>query len=150
MLPRTTLLRAARPLAVPLILGALVPVVPTAAGAQGGRWKEIGATSVGNPVFLDTRSVKTAPDGIITAAIRVTFAKPVSTPKGPLTASRAVAMFDCAKRTMAAKESVLYHDEKAGTVFEKRTIGKPGFGTTIKGSFGDIALEHLCANARRK
>jgi hypothetical protein len=139
----TRALRAAALVALLAPALAAAPPFATSLHAQP-RWTQIGTTSQGNPVFIDRRSVKTA-DGIITATIRVTFNKPVSTPKGPLTASRAVAMFDCAKRTMAAKESIMYHDEKAGRIFEKRTIGKPGFGTTIKGSFGDVALEHLCA-----
>ena len=69
--------------------------------AQGSRWREIGKTSVGNPVFVDPKSVKKGADGIVTATVRVVFAKPVATPKGPITASRTVAMFDCAKKVVA-------------------------------------------------
>ena len=51
------------------------------------KWKEIGKTMVGNPVFLDPKSVKKGADGIITATLRVPFVKPVATPKGPITSS---------------------------------------------------------------
>lgn len=122
---------------------ALLLLSPAPLAAQG-RWKEIGKTSVGNPVWLDTRSVRKA-GGIVTATVRATFVKPVKTPKGELTASRTIAMFDCAKRVVAVKENTLYHDERTNRVFEHRVVGKPGYATTIKGSLPDIALHHLCA-----
>jgi hypothetical protein len=43
----------------------LPPLLPNT--AQSPRWKEIGKTTVGNPVFIDQRSVKKGADGIITA-----------------------------------------------------------------------------------
>ena len=137
--------RMPSPLPLRLVAAALAlhGLLATPVGAQG-RWKEIGRTSVGNPVFVDTRSVRTA-DGIVTATVRAKFVKPVKTPKGELTSSRTVAMFDCAKKVVAVKENTLYHDEKANRVFEHRVVGKPGYSTTIKGSLPDIALAHLCA-----
>lgn len=134
-------------LRVPVALLALPLLLPSSATAQG-RWKEIGRTSVGNPVFVDTRSVRKE-GGIVTAAVRARFVKPVKTPKGELTSSRTVAMFDCARKVVAVKENTLYHDEKAKRVFEHRVVGKPGYSTTIKGSLPDIALAHLCAAPKR-
>ena len=112
--------------------------------AQGSRWREIGKTSVGNPVFVDPKSVKKGADGIITATLRVTFAKPAATPRGPITASRTVGMFDCAKKVVAVKENIFFHDEKANTVFQRSAAGKPGFGPAIRGTLPDVAMAHLC------
>lgn len=108
------------------------------------KWQEIGKTSVGNPVYVDPKSVKKGADGIITATVRATFVKPVPTPKGPITASRTSAMFDCGKRVVAVKENTYYHDEKANRVYQHSAPVKPGFGTTIKGTLPDVALTYLC------
>ena len=116
-----------------------------ASTATQSRWQDIGKTSAGNPVFLDPRSVKKAADGIVTATLRVTFVKPVATPKGPITASRTIAMFDCAKKVVAVKENTYFHDEAANRVFQKSAPQKPGFGPAIKGTLPDVALTHLCA-----
>lgn len=124
----------------------VVLAAPTIApNAIQSRWKEIGSTSVGNPVFLDSKSVKKGADGIITATVRVTFVKPVATPKGPITASRTVAMFDCGKKVVAVKENTYFHDEKTNKVYQHSAPGKPGFGPAIKGTLPDVAMAHLCA-----
>lgn len=115
-----------------------------APGSGQGRWREIGKTSTGNPVLLDPRSVKKGADGIVTATLRVTFVKSVATPKGPITASRTIAMFDCAKKLVAVKENTYFHDEAANRVFQKSAPGKPGFGPAIKGTLPDVAMTHLC------
>ena len=120
-------------LAAPMFLGSQV------------RWQEIGKTSAGNPVLLDPRSVKKGADGIITATLRVAFVKPVDTPKGPITSSRTIAMFDCAQKKSAVKENIYFHDEKANRVFQRSAPGKPGFGAIIKGTLPDVALNYLCA-----
>jgi hypothetical protein len=112
--------------------------------ATQSRWKEIGKTSTGNPVFVDPRSVKKGSDGIVTATFRVAFAKPVATPKGPITASRTTAMFDCEKKLVAVKENTFFHDESANRVFQKSAPGKPGYGPAIKGTLPDVALAYLC------
>ncbi len=122
----------------PLLLLAAVVLPQT-------KWQEIGRTSTGNSVFLDGKSVRKAPDGIVTARLRVTYAPPLDTPKGKVTSSRAVAMFDCAKGLVATKESVLFLNEAKGVVFSQRTIAKPGFGPALTSTFADVALKHLCA-----
>lgn len=109
------------------------------------KWQEIGRTSTGNSVYLDAKSVRKAPDGILTARVRVTYTPPLDTPKGKVTSSRAVAMFDCAKRTVATKESVLFLNEAKGIEYSRRTIAKPGFGPALTSTFADVALKHLCA-----
>lgn len=113
------------------------------AGAQA-QWKQIGTTSTGNPVFINPKSVKKDKEGIITATFRVPYAKPVRTPKGPINATRAIAMFNCTARTVAIKESTIYHDEKAGRVFQVSKPGKPGFGPTFASTFSGVALDYLC------
>ena len=118
------------------------PALPNA--AQAPRWQEIGKTSAGNPVYIDPKSVKKGTDGIITATVRATFAKPVATPKGPITASRTVGMFDCTKKTVAVKENTFFHDEKANTVYQHSAAKQPGFGPAIRGTLPDVAMAHLC------
>lgn len=122
---------------------AVVLVAPAALPAQG-RWKEIGRTSSGNAVFVDPRSVKKS-GGLVSATVRVVFTEPVKTPKGLWKSARTTATFDCAKKSLAAKENVYYADEK-GTRVTDRTVNKmPGFGPALGGSLGDVALKHLCA-----
>ncbi|MEP6491086.1 MAG: surface-adhesin E family protein [bacterium] len=108
-----------------------------------GRWKEIGKTSVGNSVYVDPRSVKTV-SGIITAQIRVKFVDPVKTPDGLWAASHHTAMFDCAHKTVAGKESWYYSDEAANKVVKHTTIAQPGFGPAIGGSMTQVALDYMC------
>lgn len=128
-----------------LVTSAAVPTAHAAVVATvQPRWQEIGKTRTGNPVFIDQRTVKKGKDGIINATIRVTYTKPVKSPKGDLTASRAVAMFDCAKMTFATKENATYIDEKTNAVFQRTVNKQPGFGPAIAGNFADVALQHLC------
>lgn len=116
------------------------------ADAQGTpRWQEIGKTSTGNPVYLDPRSVSRDSAGIITATVRVVYAEPVDTPQGPITGSRAVAMFDCAAKKVAVKESIIWHDERANKAYRRSKPAKPGFGPALTSTFAHVALEHLCA-----
>jgi hypothetical protein len=110
----------------------------TASMGRGGK------TRSGNPVFVDRRTVKTGSDRIINATIRVVYTTPVKTPKGNLTASRAVAMFDCEKMTFATKENATYIDERTNNVFQRTVNKQPGFGPAISGNFADVALQHFC------
>ena len=123
--------------AVALLLGAV-----SHAGAQA-RWKEIGKTSTGNAVSIDPRSVKHA-GGIVSATVRLVYTTPVSTPDGPLASTITKAMFNCAKRSMAVTESVMYGDTRGRKVLERHVNRIPGYGTTIKGSPTDVALGFLC------
>ena len=119
-----------------LLAGAL----PVTARAQ---WKEIGKTASNNPVYVDPRSVKTK-DGIVTARIQVKFVEPVKTPQGEWRMSRHVAMFDCAKKTVAAKSTTYYADLAAKKVVETKTIAIPGFGSPIGGSMTQVAWDYFC------
>lgn len=119
----------------------LVTLTPLVAGAQ--RWKPIGKTVTGNEVFIDPSSISKK-DSIITATVRVVFKEPTPTPKGPITGSRAIAMFNCARKTVAVKENIIWHDERKGTIYEKRTPRQPGFGPVFTSNFSGVALTYLC------
>jgi surface-adhesin protein E len=128
-----------RTLILPLLLLAGVSL---SAQAQG-RWKDIGKTSSGNSVYVDPRSIKTV-NGIITARVRVKFDPPVQTPQGQWTTSQHVAMFDCAKSSIAVKESVYYTNEKTNKVAERKVNAQPGYGLALKGSLSQVALDYVC------
>jgi surface-adhesin protein E len=128
-----------RTLILPLLLLAGVSL---SAQAQG-RWKDIGKTSSGNSVYVDPRSIKTV-NGIITARVRVKFDPPVQTPQGQWTTSQHVAMFDCAKSSIAVKESVYYTNEKTNKVAERKVNAQPGYGPALKGSLSQVALDYVC------
>lgn len=114
--------------------------------AVQGRWQQVGLTGTGNPVYVDTRSVKHGKDGIVRATVRVVYAKPVAVPgQGELSASKATAMFNCTASSFAVKESWVYFDEKSNKVYQHKVNQIPGYGPTIAGSFGDVALKHFCA-----
>jgi hypothetical protein len=121
-----------------LVLGAL----PSAARAQ--RWTEIGTTNDGNKVYVNRATIVRA-DSIVTATVRVVYTTPKATPKGPINGSRAIAMFNCLRRTVAVKETIIWHDEAKGTIYEKRTPRIPGFGPVFNSNFSGVALRYLCA-----
>jgi hypothetical protein len=123
---------------------ALVAALPATARAQ---WKEIGKTASGNPVSVDAKSLKTK-DGVTSARVQVKFVSPVQTPQGMWRLSRHDAMFNCAKKTVAAKSSTYYSDAAATKIVKKDVIGIPGFGPAIGGSMTQIALDYVCANKK--
>src|SRR4051812_177094 len=86
----------------------LLSAIPTAAHAQK-RWTPIGNTSSGNPVSVEAKSVKRA-GSLVTANVRVVFVKPVATPTGEWMSARVSGTYDCAKRSVAAKEQTYYGD----------------------------------------
>ena len=124
-----------------LIIAALL--VPSAS-AQAQKWVEVGKTSSGNPVYVDPKTVKKA-DGIVNGTIRVRFLTPVKAGAKEFKSSRTLVMGNCAKKTVASKESI-YFTDVAGTVVGQRTVNaKPGFGSPIKGTASDVALTYLCS-----
>lgn len=127
------------------MLQTAILLLVAAAVLPQSKWREIGKTSTGNSVFLDGNSVRKAPDGIITASIRVAYTPPVDTPKGKVTSSRVLAMFDCSRQQVATKQSVMYLNEAKGLEYRRRTIAKPGFSPAFSSTFADVALKHLCA-----
>ncbi len=108
------------------------------------RLTDIGKTSAGTPVMLETKSVSRA-NGIVTATVRVKLVPPIKHSSGDLRSSRTIAMYDCAKKTVATKESWYYLDDGGKKVGMHKVVKLPGFGPSFKGSLADVAMLHLCA-----
>jgi hypothetical protein len=123
-----------------VLAGALL-VLPGALSAQG--MKDIGKTSAGSPVMLETKSVTRA-GGIITATLRVALAPPVKTANGDMVLLRSVAMIDCAKQATATKERWFFYDAKGTKEARHDKPGIPGYGPALKGSLADVAIAHFC------
>jgi hypothetical protein len=125
---------------LPLIFVMLVAAVPVAAQS---RWQSIGTTNIGNPVELDTRSVKRA-KGIVTATLRSRFVKPARSPQGPITSARTVVSFDCAKHTVAIVENTYFLDEKTNKVYQHTKVGVPGYTPPMGGSLPEVGMAYVC------
>ena len=123
---------------------ALVGSLLSASSATAQRLVEIGKTSVGTPVFLEAKSV-TRNNGITTATVRVRLQPPLKHALGDLRSSRTIAMYDCARQTVATRESWYYLDDAGKKVGMHKEIKLPGFGPSFKGSLADVAMRHLCA-----
>src|SRR5215212_740319 len=124
------------------ILVLALVLVPSLAHAQK-KWTSIGATSMGNQVFVDAKSVKRT-GSLVAATVRVVFTTPVRTPTGTWMSSRTSATFDCASKKLAAKENIYYGDAKETKVVD-RTVNKlPGYGPALGGSMGALALDYVC------
>lgn len=128
-----------------LLLSASLPTPPLA--AQSAR-KEIGRTSIGTPtaVFVEPKTISRA-GTVVTAAIRVALVPPLKHAKGDLRSSRTIGMYDCAKQTVATKESWYYLDDAGRKEGMHREVKLPGFGPVSKGSVAGVALTYLCAAA---
>lgn len=124
-----------------LVMSALT-VSARSVGAQAVR--EIGTTSVGTPVLLEPASVSRRGD-TVTAAIRTTLKPPIKNGATELRTSRTIAMFDCARKFVATKESWYYTDDRYKTVGMHRVVKLPGFGPAFDGSLPAVALTYLCA-----
>ena len=117
--------------------------LPSMAFAQK-KWTPIGATASGNQVFVDAKTIKRT-GSLVAATVRVVFTTPVQTPKGAWMSSRTSATFDCAKKSLAAKENIYYGDAKETKVVDRKVNAIPGYGPALGGSLGDVALRYLCA-----
>lgn len=106
-------------------------------------WKAVGKTANANAVYVDSRSVKRTGD-LVAADVRVVFTEPVKGAKGTFASYRTSATFNCARKSLAAKENVYYADAKSTKVIDRTVNKMPGFGPAIGGSLGDVALRHLC------
>jgi hypothetical protein len=115
-----------------------------AQNARAPRWQEIGTTVTGNKVFLDSRSVSRDSAGIITATVRTVYKDSVVMREGVVRSIRSVAMFDCARRQVAARETVMFSGTAGGTVVRRSAPARPGFGPVFTSNFSGVALDHLC------
>jgi hypothetical protein len=123
-------------------LALAVLLVPSLVQAQK-KWTPIGATSSGNQVFVDAKSVKRT-GSLVAAIVRVVFTTPVKTATGTWMSSRTTATFDCAAKKLAAKENVYYGDAKETKVVERKVNKIPGYGPALGGSMGAMALDYVC------
>jgi hypothetical protein len=128
---------------VTIVTLTLLAMLPAAAHAQK-KWTQIGTTSSGNPVFVDPKTVAKS-GSLVSATVRVVFVTPVETPKGKWMSARTIATFDCAKKTLAAKENTYYGDAKETKVVERKVNKLPGYGPALGGSLGGVALGYLCS-----
>jgi hypothetical protein len=119
-----------------------VVALPSIAHAQK-KWTPIGATSSGNQVFVDAKSIKRT-GALVAATVRVVFTTPVKTPTGTWMSSRTTATFDCAAKKLAAKENVYYGDAKETKVVDRKVNKMPGYGPALGGSMGALALDYVC------
>ena len=124
------------------LIALTVLLLPSLAQAQK-KWTPIGATSSGNQVFVDAKSVKRT-GSLVAATVRVVFTQPVKTPSGTWMSSRTTATFDCAAKKLAAKENVYYGDAKETKVVERNVNKMPGYGPALGGSIGALALDYVC------
>ena len=111
--------------------------------AQSSRLQEIGKTSIGTPVFLEPRSVSRS-GAIVTATVRVRLEPPLKGATGDLRSSRTTAMYDCARQTVATKESWYFLDDAGKKEGMHKVVKIPGYGPAFKGSLADVAMKHLC------
>jgi hypothetical protein len=129
---------------MPITLSTIALLALAALPAQAQKkWTQIGATSSGNPVYVDQKSVKKT-GNLVSATVRVVFLKPVETPKGTWMSGRVIGTFDCAARKFAAKESAYYGDKAETRVIERKVNKIPGYSVVLGGSLGAVALDHLC------
>lgn len=105
--------------------------------------KPVGTISGGNPVALETRSVKRAAKEI-TATLRTTFLKPAKAPGGDWYGSRTVVTVRCAEGTVAVKENRYYADARFTKVANERIVKIPGYAAPVPGSVPALALAQLC------
>ncbi len=99
--------------------------------------------------MLEPKSVSTA-NGIVTATVRVRLVPPLKAAEGELKSSRTVAMYDCAKHTVATKESWYYLDEAGTKEGMHKVVKIPGYGPVFKGSLADVAMTYLCPASAKK
>lgn len=126
-----------------MLVGLVLLALTAPAAAAQSRWKDIGPTASGNVVSVDPRSIKRN-GGLVSATVRVVFTTPVKTPQGLWASSKTSATFDCAKKSLAAKENVYYSDAKSTKVVERKVNKLPGYGPALGGSLGAVALDYLC------
>ena len=125
------------------VFGSLL-VVAASTQLVAQKWKNIATTASGNMVSVDPKSVKKK-DGLVSATVRVVFTPPVKASRGMWASSVTRATFDCARKSLAAKENVYYADARSTKVVERSVNKIPGFGPALGGSLGGVALQYLCS-----
>jgi hypothetical protein len=144
---RQHVLAIAIALSMPLSAGAQSPAQGHPQSRPKTHWKVIGTTAAKNIVYIDPASVRKA-NGIITARLQVRFIEPVKAVTADWRLSRHIAMFNCAKKTIAAKSTTYFSDSAGTKVVETKLVSIPGFGPAIGGSMTQIALDYVCTTYR--
>jgi azurin len=121
-----------------LLLLALQP-----APAPGNSMPQIGTVAGGNPVTLETRTVKRAGDEV-TATLRTTFTKPAKVQGGEWFGTRTKVAVRCAAGTAAVLENRYYADAKFTVVANERLNKAPGYAAAVPGTLQMLALASLC------
>ena len=116
-------------------------LIASAAGAQPLR--EIGRTAAGNPVLVEQRTVKRA-GPLLSATVRVKFAKAVRAQDGDWWSSRTRLTLDCTRRQVKVLENWYYGDTSWRRIASHNTPGIPAFGTVMGGSMTSVAYDALC------
>lgn len=130
----------------PLTIGlfasaAFVAIAPRAAAQPALR--QIGLTAAGNPVLVEQRTIHR--DGpLLSATVRVKFAKAVRAPDGDWWSSRTRLTLDCTKRQVKVLENWYYGDTAWRRVTSHSSPGIPAFGTVMGGSMTSVAHDTLC------
>ena len=138
MMPtRGVLLRYCRAFAA----GCVFVLASSPAAAQALR--EIGKTAAGNPVLVETRSVRRE-NTLLHAVVRVKFARAVRAPGGDWWSSRTRLTFDCSKRQVAVRENWYFADTTWRRQVSHNVVGQPGYGTVIGGSMTSVGYDSLC------
>ena len=122
----------------------LAALLQPAAGATPKGQQAVGTISGGNPVTIETRTIKRVDDEA-TATFRTTFLKPAKAPGGEWFGSRTVVTVRCGAGTAAVKENRYYGDANFTKVASERLVKIPGYAAPVPGSVPALALKHLCA-----
>ncbi len=105
--------------------------------------REIGLTAAGNPVLVESRTLHR--DGsIVTATVRVKFAKAVKAPGGDWWSSRTRLALDCTARNVKIFENWYFGDTTFQKIVSHTVSGQPAFGTVMGGSMTSVAYDSLC------
>ncbi|HET8547864.1 MAG TPA: surface-adhesin E family protein [Bryobacteraceae bacterium] len=106
-------------------------------------WKQAGVTSQGNRVYI--RDVKGRGENR-SAWIRIEYKDPMKTANGIVKSSRARVRVNCTNRTAAADETIMYIDEAMNQIASQRKLSNEPFTKEPAGSFGDVAVQAICAS----
>ncbi|MBC7843491.1 MAG: hypothetical protein H7099_14310 [Gemmatimonadaceae bacterium] len=126
---------------VALVTAVLLVAVSPPVSAQ--RPREIGRTAANNPVLVEPRTV-TREGALLSATIRVKFAKAVKVPGGDWWSSRTRLVFDCTNRQVKVLESWYYGDTTWRRIASHTVSGQPAFGTVMGGSMTSVGYDALC------
>lgn len=141
-------MRIAPSVVLPGFMAALAFGAPSRLAAQTASLPQIGTISGGNPVLLETRTVKRTPQEI-TATLRVPFTKPAKVAGGEWFGSRTLVAVRCTEGTVAVKENRYYADAKFTKVANEKIVKIPGYAAPVPGSVPAVAMAHLCKPAAR-